>query len=281
MSGSGVLGLVAGAGRLPVAIAEHSQAIGRPLYVARISGFADPALSDFPGGEFGLGEMGARFAALAAAGVDRVAFAGLVRRPDFATLKLDDAAIAMLPKVLAAAGAGDDALLRVMVEAFEAAGFSVIAVEAAAPELLAPHGPIGAHAPDARALRDIDKAAAVAAALGAFDVGQGCVVCDGLVLAVEAQEGTDAMLARTAALPEAIRGGPARRRGVLVKRAKPGQERRIDLPTIGLATVEGAAAAGLAGIAVEASGALIVDRAAVAARADALSMFVTGFQPAP
>ncbi|HRE43700.1 MAG TPA: LpxI family protein, partial [Terricaulis sp.] len=112
-------------------------------------------------------------------------------------------------------------------------------------------------------------AAKVAAATGALDIGQGVVVCEGLVLAVEAQEGTDLMLARVAALPERLRGTQQSRRGALVKRPKPIQERRIDLPTIGMRTLEGAARAGLAGIAVEAGGALVVRRAELIAAAPA------------
>ena len=120
-------------------------------------------------------------------------------------------------------------------------------------------------------------AAKVAHAAGAFDVGQGVVVCDGLVLAVEAQEGTDAMLRRVAELPETVRGSPQSRRGVLLKRPKPIQERRIDLPTIGVRTIEGAIAAGLAGVAVEADGALAVGRADVVAAANRAGLFVYGF----
>jgi DUF1009 family protein len=119
----------------------------------------------------------------------------------------------------------------------------------------------------------------VAGEIGRFDIGQGVVVRGGLVLAVEAQEGTDAMLARVAGLPEALRGGEGDRGGVLVKRAKPIQEERIDLPTLGVATVEGAARAGLAGIAGEAGRTLVVDRAGVIAAADALGLFVYGLTP--
>jgi DUF1009 family protein len=186
----------------------------------------------------------------------------------------------MMPKVLAAARSGDDALMRVILQEFEREGFTVVGPEAAFAGLLAPAGVLGAHAPDETMHADMVKAAAVAAALGKWDVGQGCVVCEGLVLALEAAEGTDAMLARVAALPAAVRGSGADRRGVLVKRTKPIQERRIDLPTIGVSTIEGAAAAGLAGVAVEAGGALIVDRDDVIARADALGLFVFGFDPA-
>jgi len=128
-------------------------------------------------------------------------------------------------------------------------------------------------------MADIEVAARVAAATGALDIGQGCVVCDGLVLAVEAQEGTDAMLRRCASLPEAIRGTPQRRRGVLLKRPKPLQERRIDLPTTGVSTVELAAAAGLAGIAIEAGGALMLNRPGMISAAEAQGLFLFGFAP--
>ncbi|NDC60194.1 MAG: DUF1009 domain-containing protein, partial [Alphaproteobacteria bacterium] len=238
------LGIVAGAGDLPVRIAAECVRAGRTVFVARIAGLADQALMAYPGADFGLGEMGARFKALKAAGCEEVVFAGLVKRPDFKSLKLDARAALMLPKVLAAAQKGDDALLRVLVEECEKEGFRVRGAEEVAHALAARSGVLGRHAPDAAARADIAKGAAVAAALGRWDVAQGAVVCDGLVLALEAAEGTDAMLARVAVLPEAIRGTAQARRGVLVKRAKPIQDRRIDLPTIGRATIEAAAIAG-------------------------------------
>ena len=124
---------------------------------------------------------------------------------------------------------------------------------------------------------DAKRAAEVATISGSLEIGQGAISCAGLILAVEAQEGTDRMLARIPDLPVEIRGTAEARRGVLVKRPKPQQERRIDLPTIGVATVRGAAAAGLAGIAVEAGAALVVDRGDVAAAADQLGLFIYGF----
>ena len=210
-----------------------------------------------------------------AAGCDAVVLLGQVARPDYRTLELDDVALALLPKLLAAQG--DDALLRTLLEEHERAGFRVVGAEQVMAELLAPAGAWGAVSPDAKHMADIAKAAKVAHAAGAFDVGQGVVVCDGLVLAVEAQEGTDAMLRRVAELPETVRGSPQSRRGVLLKRPKPIQERRIDLPTIGVRTIEGAIAAGLAGVAVEADGALAVRRADVVAAANRAGLFVYGF----
>jgi hypothetical protein len=186
-------------------------------------------------------------------------------------------AVAILPAVMAAAREGDDALLRVLIQAHADAGFSVSGADEIAEGLKAKAGQWGAIAPNEQGRADIKKAAETAAAIGALDIGQGAIVCDGLVLAVEAQEGTDQMLKRVAGLRAEIRGTPEARRGVLVKRAKPIQDRRIDLPIIGLATLENAAAAGLAGIAVEAGGALAIDRDKLIAAADEAGLFLYGF----
>lgn len=275
MAGWTRLGLIAGAGALPVRLAAACAASGRACFVARLPGLADAALDAYPGGAFAMGEVERRFAAFRAFSVDAVCLAGYVRRPNFAALKLDVKGAALLPKVLAAAARGDGALLGVLVQACEAEGFPVIGAEEVLGGLLARPGPLGAHAPDAAALADIAKAAALIAALGPFDVGQAACVRDGLVLAVEAQEGTDAMLARVGDIAPA---NPPR--GVLVKRPKPAQERRVDLPTIGPATVAGLARAGLAGAALEAGAALIVDVEAVRAAADAAGLFIYGFTAA-
>ncbi len=273
------LGVIAGGGELPVVLAEHLAASAQPYFVARITPMADSALEGHPGAGHGLGAMGARMQAMREAGCDAVVLIGQVARPDIATLEFDDAARAMLPALLAAMPQGDDALLRAVLAEHERAGFRVIGVEEAMVDLLAPAGAWGEVMPTPALIKDIAKAAKVAAVSGAFDIGQGVVVCDGLVLAVEAQEGTDAMLRRVGELPQPVRGTPAHRRGVLVKRPKPIQERRVDLPTVGVRTIETAAAAGLAGVAVEARGALTVRRDAIVAAANAAGMFVYGFTP--
>jgi len=273
------LGVIAGGGELPVVLAEHLAQTGEPYFVARVSPMASAALDAHPGASRGLGLMGARMQDMRDAGCDAVVLIGQVTRPDIATLEFDDAARAMLPALLAAMPKGDDALLRAVLAEHERAGFRVIGVEEAMADVLASAGAWGALSPSAAQLKDIAKAAQVAAMSGAFDIGQGVVVCEGLVLAVEAQEGTDAMLRRVGELPQPVRGTVDRRRGVLVKRPKPIQERRIDLPTIGVRTIETAAAAGLAGVAVEAGGALAVRRDAIIAAADAAGMFVYGFTP--
>jgi len=273
------LGLIAGLGDLPVAIAENAVATGQGVHVLRLKGFEDPRLAAYPGSVVGLGEVGAVISRLKSAGCRDLVFAGNVSRPNFADLKLDLKGAALLPKVLSEARRGDDALLRVLVNEFEKNGFNVIGSEQAHASLLAPAGLMAGPALSESELSDLTVAARVSSASGALDIGQACVVCDGLVLAVEAQEGTDEMLRRCALLPEAIRGRAAARRGVLVKRPKPVQERRIDLPTTGVSTVELAAAAGLAGIGVEAGGALMLNRPAMEERAKALGLFLYGFSP--
>jgi UDP-2,3-diacylglucosamine hydrolase len=133
--------------------------------------------------------------------------------------------------------------------------------------------------PAAGLAADIALGVKVVRTLGTLDIGQAAAVCDGLVLAVEAAEGTDAMIARVAGLPEAIRGTPAKRRGVLVKALKPAQDGKTDLPVIGAATARNVAAAGLAGIAIEAGRALVIDRKRVIEAADAAGIFVAAFAP--
>lgn len=275
MGGWRKLGIIAAAGDLPVALAEHCAATGQAYFVARVAPFASEALNAHPGATHDLSAMGARIEALKQAGCDTITFVGQAPRPNFGALAFDERGLAMLPALAAAAREGDDALLRALLDEHARAGFAVIGADEAMADLLAPAGALGAHAP--AGLDDTARAAKVVAAMGAFDIGQGAVVCDGLVLAVEAQEGTDEMLARVARLPASVRGTALARRGVLVKRPKPNQDRRVDLPVIGVRTIEGAAAAGLAGVAVEAGAALLVRRDKIIAAADGAGLFVYGF----
>ena len=266
------LGVIAGAGALPVCIVAACADGGRPCHVIRLAGIADAALAGFPGDDCGIAEVGKIIRTLKNENCDAAVFAGYVQRPDFSKLRADWRGAALLPKVIAAAARGDGAILNVLVDTLESEGVIVIGVEEAAQSLIAEPGAISRLEPDESNLADIRKAAAVVSALGPFDVGQGAVVANGLVLAVEAAEGTDAMLDRCAGLPEAMSRG-----GVLVKRPKPGQELRVDLPVVGAETIRRAARARLAGVAVEAGVALIIDRAEVAALADEAGLFVYGF----
>lgn len=273
------LGLIAGGGGLPVEIAEHCERSGRPLFVVRLKGFAGEGLARHAGAEVGVAELGKCIKVLKRAGCQAICLAGNVARPDFASLMPDMRGLALLPKVIATARKGDDALLRLLVGEFEKEGFAVEGAHDVMEDLTLPAGPLGRHAPSGEALADAEKALDVARAIGRLDIGQAAVVAHGLVLAVEAQEGTDAMLSRVAQLPAHLRGGAGAGAGVLAKAPKPIQETRVDLPTIGLATVQGVARAGLAGIVGEAGRLLVLDREATVALADELGVFIVGVEP--
>ncbi|TNE60082.1 MAG: DUF1009 domain-containing protein [Alphaproteobacteria bacterium] len=274
----GKLGIIAGGGDLPLRLARACQSTQRSFLVLGIEGWAGPEIVEYDHVWVTLGGLGRTFAALKNAGCQSVVIAGYVKRPDFNNLKLDLTAAKLLPSVIKAARRGDDALISVLVEAFEKQGFNVIGAEEVFKGLLADGGPISMLAPNDEQMADIAKGREVVRALGDFDIGQGAVVCRGLVLAVEAAEGTDEMLKRCANLPIEIRGSGEDKSGVLVKIPKPGQERRVDLPTIGVRTLELASAAGLAGVAVAAGAALILDRDQVVETANRLGLFLFGVE---
>lgn len=272
------LGLIAGGGRLPYELASFCRRAGRELFVVRLKGFAEPEMEAFEGAAAGIAEFGRCLDLLRRAGCGSICLAGIVKRPDFNALKPDLRGLSIVPGAIAAARHGDEALLRYMLQLFEKEGFRVEGAHEVMRELTLAAGPLGMLRPHAEALEDALKAMRVAAEIGRLDIGQGAVVCAGLVLAVEAQEGTDAMLRRVAELPAEIRGRPEARRGVLAKAPKPIQDHRVDLPTLGVKTLEGAAAAGLCGVVGEVGGMIVVDRDAVAREADRLGLFVWGVE---
>lgn len=273
------LGIIAGGGELPLAIAESARDAGRDVFILALSG-ADEGLSRFPLENTGIGELGKSLSLLKKHACEEVTFAGRVSRPEWSDLKLDARGALALPKVAAAALKGDDALMRAMLAIFEKEGFRVVGTADAAPDLIASAGIYGRHKPDPQAQADIAQARDVVRRMGELDIGQAAAVADGLVLAVEAAEGTDAMLERLPLLSKNLRGTPQKRRGVLVKAPKPGQERRVDLPVIGVRTIELASAGGLAGVAVEAGAALIMRKSRIVEAADRLGLFVMAFEPA-
>jgi DUF1009 family protein len=265
----GTLGIIAGGGQMPARLAAAAAASGRPVFVLGLDGHVDrAAISPFPHRVVRLGAGGEALAALRGAGVDELVLIGPVKRPSLLTLMPDAEGAKILARIGRAAFAGDDGLLAAVIRVLEEEGFRVRGVQEVMAGLAAPEGVLGAVAPTASAEADILRGVAAARLLGAADVGQAVVVQQGIVLAVEAAEGTDALLVRCGALR---REGPP---GVLVKLAKPGQEARADLPTVGVRTVEGAAAAGLAGIAVEAGLTLLPEREATVAAADRLGLFL-------
>jgi len=276
MTGRGKLGLIAGGGGLPAAVAARCDAEDRPVFIVRLEGFADPHLTRWPGADFGMAQIGAILKALKAEKCAAVCLAGIVSRPDFKTLKPDFKGATLLPGIVAAAAKGDDALLRKILSVFEGEGFAVEGADDILGGETLTAGALGRVTPDSDQLSDLKKALHVAEKSGELDIGQGAVVCDGLVLAVEAQEGTDAMLDRVAGLPSDLRGSAANRRGILGKAPKPIQDLRVDMPVIGPRTVELAAAAGLAGVGGVAGRLILIDRRAIIETADRLGLFVWG-----
>jgi UDP-2,3-diacylglucosamine hydrolase len=267
------LGVLAGAGDLPLRVIEAARALSRPVFVLGFEGIADPAVVEtMPHAWVRLGAAGEGMRLLREAGVEELVFAGSMGRPTIASLRPDWRAAKFFARVGMRA-LGDDGLLRAVIAELEGEGFRVVSVETVLADTLAPAGALGAFTPDAEAEIDIARGLEVARALGALDVGQAVVVQQGIVLGVEAVEGTDALLQRVEHLR---REGP---RGVLVKLAKPAQDRRMDLPTIGPETVRRAEQAGLAGIAVESGGTLILDRDEMVRLADAAGLFVLGLEP--
>ncbi|HTT84406.1 MAG TPA: UDP-2,3-diacylglucosamine diphosphatase LpxI, partial [Rhizomicrobium sp.] len=234
------LGIIAGGGELPRAVAKSAREAGRSVFVIGLRGAADPEIAEFPHDWISLGEAGRLFRLLRSHDCTEVLFTGRVARPKLNELKTDTKGILLLPRVIAAARAGDDALLRALMDIISSEGFRAVGIADAAPGLLTPEGVLGRVKPDAEQERDIALGVKVVRALGALDVGQSAVVCAGLVLAIEAAEGTDAMILRVPRLQRNIRGHEGRPRGVLVKALKPTQDGKTDLPVIGVTTVENA-----------------------------------------
>lgn len=262
------IALIAGLGGLPAALVA---AMEPPPLVCALAGFAPEGVAvDVT---FRVERLAVFWRHIEDLGVGRVIFAGAVRRPSLDPALFDPETAALLPRLLEGLQGGDDALLRGVLALFEAAGFAVLGVGDVAPGLLPGEGVLaGACGPGDMA--DASRAAEIVAALGALDLGQGAVVAQGLCLAVEALPGTDAMLEAVAALPATLRPDPAQGRGLLYKAAKPGQDRRIDQPVIGVATLRLAARAGLAGVAFQAGEVICLDLPAMQAEARALGLFL-------
>jgi DUF1009 family protein len=270
----GPLAIIAGGGALPSALAEAATRSGRSVHILGIRGEAESSIARYPHTWLKWGEVGRLFATLESQGCHDLVIAGAVTRPDLANVRFDFGAIRNLPFLLSLGIGGDDQVLSSIVRFLEGKGYRVRGAGEVAPELLAGEGALGAKGPSAEQRADIDMAFRVVEALGRLDVGQGAVVAKGRVIAVEAAEGTDAMLARCGDIRQDRRRRD--REGVLVKAPKPGQEERVDMPAIGPDTVRNAAEAGLAGIAVAAGRVLIAERDATIAAADEHGLFLWG-----
>lgn len=276
------VGIIAGGGSLPVEIARALARQGKLPFIVMAAGEVD-RIADFEPYEqatLRLEDVGSLLPILKRHHVTHLVTAGhITRRPRLSAMRLNLGLLAWLPSLFVGVTRGDDTVLKLFVRRIERSGIKVVGAHEIVPELVAAEGLLTKAAPRKADWRDIEAAHAAAKAIGALDIGQAAVAVGGRAIALEGVEGTDGLLERT----RELRGHgrlAGRTRGVLVKCAKPGQELRADLPSIGPLTVEAAHAAGLAGIAVEAGRSLVLEGPATIGRANALGLFVIGLPAA-
>lgn len=262
---TGRVALIAGQGVLPPLLAQRLE----DPFIASLEGFPPEGLQSQP---FRLEQLVPFMDLLAEHGVSKVCFAGAVRRPRLDPEAFDPRTASLVPRILAAMQSGDDAALRVLMGLFEEFGFEIVAATHIAPDLIAEQGILTGN-PTASDRDDVARAAAIVDGLGKLDLGQGAIVAQGLCLAVETLPGTDAMLEFVATHRNA-KPNPKRARGVIYKAPKPDQSLQIDLPAIGPETVRLARKAGLAGIAWQAGGVMLLERERTLAAARDAEIFL-------
>jgi DUF1009 family protein len=277
LDNSSPIGLVAGGGAMPFAVADSLVARGATPVLFALRGACDPVrVERFRHHWISVGQLGRAMRLFRAENCRDLVFIGTLVRPALSEIRLDWGTLRVLGRVWAAFRGGDDHLLSGIGDILEQDGFRMVGVKDIAPDLLMPEGCLTRAEPDETATADIARGRAVLQALSPYDVGQAVVVIDGHVVGVEDIEGTDGLLARVARLRNEGRIRAKAARGVLVKAPKSGQDLRFDLPTLGPCTVEGAAKAQLAGIAIVAGNTIVAEPQAMIAAADAAGMFVTG-----
>jgi len=274
---SSPVGLIAAGGAMPFAVADSLAARGIDAVLFALRGACDPArVQHFRHHWISVGELGRAVKLFRAEGCRDLVFIGSLVRPALSEIRLDWGTLRAIGQIWAAFRGGDDHLLSGIGRILERDGFRMVGIRDVAPDLLVPEGCLTRIAPDDASTADIAKGREVIRALSPFDIGQAAVVIDGHVVAVEDIEGTDGLLARAARLREEGRIRAAANHGVLVKAPKSGQDLRFDLPTIGPRTIEGAASAKLAGIAVVAGNTLVADPQTMIEKADAAGLFIAG-----
>jgi hypothetical protein len=274
---SSPIGLIAAGGVMPFAVADSLTARGINPVLFALRGACDPVgVERFRHHWISIGQLGKATRLFRAENCRDLMFIGTLVRPALSQVRLDWGTLRVIGRVWAAFRGGDDHLLSGIGRILEQDGFRMVGIKDVAPDLLMPEGCLTLEAPDEKAAADIARGREVLRALSPFDIGQATVVIDGHVVGVEDIEGTDGLLARVARLRAEGRIRARTARGVLVKAPKSGQDLRFDLPTMGPRTVEGAAAAKLAGIAIVAGNTIVVEPQAVIEAADAAGLFVTG-----
>lgn len=266
------LGMIAGGGMMPVEIIKYCNNNGIDIFVMGIEPFAkEEELKDAPHGFAKIGEAGKILKTFKNNGVQNIVLAGGIKRPSFKELIPDWEGMKIMTR-LAIKKMSDDNMFRAVIDEIEKHGFKVVGIEEVVPEMMFSEGVYGKVKPSSDDMDDIQRGLTVAKALGAVDVGQAVAVQEGMVLAVEAIEGTDMMLSRAATVKKQGKAP------IMVKVLKPGQDLRVDLPAIGIQTIELLKKYGIGGIAVEAGGILLIERDAVIKMADEAGIFIIGIK---
>ncbi len=267
------IGIIAGGGVLPLRLTEALEGAGQAHILIALNGIASDETCTRAQHSLGIGAVGKMIDLFNSHAVQDYIMIGPVVRPSLEHLELDAIGQELIEKFFAQGGGGDDALLRLITERFQEAGLTALAPENILEDFAAPRGLLSQASADPWKA-DIEIGQSLLSSLSPFDVGQGCVVQNGQVIAIEGPEGTDAMLLRVADILSS-RGAHAAS-GVFVKLPKIGQERRVDLPTVGLTTLEGLQKAGLAGLVYQGGGTLLIDRDACVDFADRHALFLLG-----
>ena len=274
---SSPVGLIAAGGAMPFAVADSLERRGVTPVLFAIKGACDPKQAErFRHHWISVGQLGRATKLFRDEGCRDLLFIGTLVRPALSEVRLDFGTLRAIGKIWASFRGGDDHLLSGIGRILEGQGFRMVGIKDVAPDVLVPEGCLTGTRPDERAQADIARGREVLAALSPFDIGQAAVVIDGHVVGVEDIEGTDGLLGRIARLREQGRIRAAAGRGVLVKAPKAGQDLRYDLPTIGPRTVEGAANAKLAGIAIVAGNTIAAEAQGMIEAADKAGLFITG-----
>lgn len=266
------IGIIAGGGKLPQVIINSCQKSGKEPFIIAIDNEFDgyDQLASTPHITINIAAAGKAIKYLKKENIKDIIFVGTLKRPALSSLRPDAAGVQLLAKISKSKITGDNKLLSIIADFFTEKKFSVVGIDDVAPDLLAPNGIMGKIHPKQTACDDIDFGITVAKTIGSLDIGQSVVIQKGVVVGVEAIEGTDALLDRVKNLQQEGEGG------VLVKVKKPQQDRRLDLPTMGTTTLDNAHKAGLSGIAFDSGSTLILDQEQFIKHANTLGLFIIG-----
>ncbi len=255
---------------MPTEIIKHCNRSGIAVFTVGLETFADEEQLDGTPHIFArIGQAGKIIKAFKEHDVHDIVLAGGIKRPSLKELIPDAEGMRIVAR-LALKRMSDDNLFRAVMDEIEKHGFRVVGIEEVVPDMLFREGVYGKVRPGRDDMSDIERGWMVAKAIGTVDVGQAVVVQEGLVLAMEAVEGTDMVLSRASQLRKPGKAP------VMVKVLKPGQDMRVDLPAIGLQTIDLFIKYGIGGIAVEAGGILLIEREAVIKKADEHGIFIIG-----